>query len=328
MSLIEDIGFWGSTLKSVSSEILGKSPDKIKVPINSYGGEVLEALAIYNYLKGRDAEVEAHIVGFALSAGTVVASAADKVTMSEHGYYMIHNPWVYAAGEAKDLENMAQLMNSMTDELAMIFSKKTGKDVDEIKQMMDDETWMTAQEALDHGFVDEITPSTEILNSANKNLLVYNKVPEAIKNILNQKNSDKMNEEKFKEQKTSILDEVSTQIGALSDSIGETITNEIKKIDFTESITTAVTNALDPKIQVINDQIEEVKNSIPEGLAGTITELQTQVKNMGEKVEKAEQDVANALALEGKPGQGAQVETPAEKSFNNKARQVANPSKY
>lgn len=157
IEIIDEIGGWGYTFKDLYATAKDFRGDNIRVVINSFGGSVLEGLLIFNYLKGHKARVETHIPAYAMSMGTIIAAAGDYVTMADNGYFMIHNPWAIQWGDHRDMEHMGQLMLQMKQDLASIYVGRTGKTMEEITALMDAETWLTPQQALDMGFIDEIT---------------------------------------------------------------------------------------------------------------------------------------------------------------------------
>jgi ATP-dependent Clp protease protease subunit len=126
--------------------------------INSEGGDVFEAKAIYAQLKrfGADAEVIVHIDGIAASAATFVAMAGDKIITAPEATWMVHEAWTLAMGNAGDLRDTADLLDMMNEDIAAIYAKRTGRSVEEMRAMMSVETWMNAQEAKDAKFTDEI----------------------------------------------------------------------------------------------------------------------------------------------------------------------------
>jgi len=187
INIIDEIGGWGFSFQDMLAQAKGFKGKKIRVPVNSYGGSVLDALAIYNFLKGHSAEVETHIPAFAMSAGTIIAAAGDRVTMAENGFYMIHNPWGVAVGESSDMEHTAEILDKMTAQMVDIYAAKVGRKLGkkEIARMMNEETWMTAHEALAHGFVDELTPGAKFEASFDpKAFKEFNRVPEAVKAMI------------------------------------------------------------------------------------------------------------------------------------------------
>ena len=129
----------------------------LTVRINSYGGEVAEGLAIYNLLKSYSGEVTTLCDGFACSAASVVFMAGTKRIMPRSSLLMIHNAWTWASGDADDLRKAADDLEKITQPSVEIYTSVSNLDADEIKAMMDAETWIDADEALDFGFATEIS---------------------------------------------------------------------------------------------------------------------------------------------------------------------------
>lgn len=159
---------------------------KISVRINSPGGDVFEAQAIYNILKNHQAEVTVYIDALAASAATLIASAGDKVVMYNNALFMMHNPWTWATGEAKDFVKKAELLGTIKDTLLNVYETHSSLSREEISAMMDEETWMTADEALENGFIHEVVPCKakaedvqEVQNFVREQVMgSYNKVPQ------------------------------------------------------------------------------------------------------------------------------------------------------
>lgn len=129
--------------------------------INSPGGSVFQAQAMYNLLKAYSGRIRCHIDGICASAATLVACAADEIVMPSNALFMIHNPMIYPAGEAMtraDLETYLSMLDTIKTTLVNVYAAKCGGALsrDEIEQMMDEETWMTADDAKANGFVDAI----------------------------------------------------------------------------------------------------------------------------------------------------------------------------
>lgn len=134
----------------------GKS--KIIVRINSVGGDVFAAHAIYTQLKTRTATKEVIVDGLAASAATIVAMAGDTVKMPANAMLMIHNPSVvvWDSFTAEDLEKLADSLNAVKESIIEAYVAKTKLDRKELSKMMDKETWLTGREAKEKGFADEI----------------------------------------------------------------------------------------------------------------------------------------------------------------------------
>lgn len=149
--------FWGDdvTAKSVDKELkaLG-SPKSITVRINSGGGDVFDGVAIYNTLARHPARKVVHVDGLAASAASVIAMAGDEILMGAGTFIMIHNAWSIAIGNAAEMRRSADLLDSVSGQLATIYVNRTGQSAKEVKAMMDAETWLDRDEAMKKGFAD------------------------------------------------------------------------------------------------------------------------------------------------------------------------------
>src|SRR5690606_37240246 len=119
-------------------------------------GVVWAAAGIYNALKEHQGRVTVKIDGKALSAASIIAMAGDEVLMSPAAVMMIHNPWVRAAGDAAELRHMAGVLDEIKEGIINAYQLKTGRPREEISRLMDEETWMSAQKAVELGFADGI----------------------------------------------------------------------------------------------------------------------------------------------------------------------------
>lgn len=139
----------------------------IDLRINSGGGDVFEASAIYNMLKRHKARVEVHIDGLAASAASVVAMAGDKITMPKNAMMMIHNAWTIGFGNHHDLRKQADDLEKINESSVKqaYLSKNPELDIEELTNMMDQETWLAADEALELGLVDEVVQATQVAAS-------------------------------------------------------------------------------------------------------------------------------------------------------------------
>jgi ATP-dependent Clp endopeptidase proteolytic subunit ClpP len=151
--------FWtggGVTAKNFQKEFSEIKASQIDLHINSPGGVVFDGITIYNLIKQHPANVTTYIDGLAASIASVIALAGDKVIMAENALYMIHNPTGLAMGTATDMRSLADVLDKVAGTMIGTYVGKSKKSEDEIKNMLDVETWMTADEALEAGFVDEI----------------------------------------------------------------------------------------------------------------------------------------------------------------------------
>lgn len=156
--------WWGEgiTAKSISQALIEHADAKtISVRINSPGGEVFEGTAIFNLLRQHSAKIRVQVIGLAASMASVVALAGDHVAIASNALIMIHNPWVLAIGDGEGMRKTAEWLDKIKATLLNVYEAKSGIERDRLSKMMDDETWMTAEEALAAGFVDEILPAVE-----------------------------------------------------------------------------------------------------------------------------------------------------------------------
>jgi len=160
--IFDEIGMWGVTAQNFISDIKDLKDTPINLRINSLGGDVFDGLAIYNVIKKRTAKTTVYIEGIAASIATIIALGADEVVMSENSLFMIHNASGGAMGESKDLQKTAEVLNKITRQLAEVYESKTGLSQETIQDMMDEETWLNAQEAFELGFIDTISDAIKI----------------------------------------------------------------------------------------------------------------------------------------------------------------------
>lgn len=154
----EETAYWcgGIAAETLVPEIRGIKGGTVRLRINSPGGDVFAAQAICQAIRDTGAKVIAHIDGYAASAATVIATAANEVEIADGGFYMIHNAWTWAMGNANDLTATATLLSKIDGSLAAQYAKKSGMAVDDVRAAMDAETWYTAEEAVAAGLVDRI----------------------------------------------------------------------------------------------------------------------------------------------------------------------------
>jgi ATP-dependent Clp endopeptidase proteolytic subunit ClpP len=182
----------------------------IELVINSGGGSVTEGMAMADLISSYPNETTTTGIGLVASIATVVLLAGKKVQMTENSFMMIHRPWSYSVGNSDELEATAELLDKMEEKLLDIYvnavNKRKGEEMNlrkKIKKMMAAETWMTAEEAKDFGFIDEIVKTGDkkidilpLQSSLNK----FQNVPAAL--LINKTNDDDMG--------NSILEKIKT----------------------------------------------------------------------------------------------------------------------
>ena len=160
--IFDEIGMGGVNAQGFIEEIKSFKDSPMNLHINCVGGDVFDGMAIYNIIKKRTAKTTVYIEGIAASMGSVIALAADSVVMAENSLFMIHNAWGGAMGEAKEMKKTAKLLDKISGEIADIYVKKTKLPYDKVKEMMDEETWLNAEEALELGFIDSISDAIKV----------------------------------------------------------------------------------------------------------------------------------------------------------------------
>ncbi|BEI54989.1 ATP-dependent Clp protease proteolytic subunit (plasmid) [Lactiplantibacillus plantarum] len=130
--------------------------EALEVDIASNGGDVFAASEIYTMLKNYAGSVTVNIQGLAASAASVVAMADDHINISPTAQIMIHKAWSQPAGNADDLEHEASILNGIDQSIASAYEAKTGMEQADLLQLMANGTWLTASDAVDKGFADEI----------------------------------------------------------------------------------------------------------------------------------------------------------------------------
>lgn len=165
ISIFDEIGFFGVNAKQFIGDIKAIDAKTIKLAINSPGGSVFDALAMYNALRQHPANVEVTVLGVAASAASLVAMAGDTIVMPENAFMMIHNPLNFAYGNADELREMADVLDKIGASLVATYANRTGLPEDEIKALLDAETWLNAEEAVLKGFADELQPALKVAAS-------------------------------------------------------------------------------------------------------------------------------------------------------------------
>ena len=143
----------------------------LNVHINSYGGSVSEGLAIHNLLKQFDGNVTTICDGFGCSIASVIFMAGSKRVMNKGSLLMIHNAWTVAMGNAKELRKQAEDLEKITEPSIQIYLDNSNLSREEIVELMDQETWITSDEALQYGFATEIKDTDDSQQSINERYL-------------------------------------------------------------------------------------------------------------------------------------------------------------
>jgi ATP-dependent protease ClpP protease subunit len=129
---------------------------EMTVRINSIGGDVFDGIAILNALRGHDATINVIVDGIAASIASVIAMGGDTITMNRNSQMMLHNGWAVCVGDMNDMTKTAEMLAKTTTNIASIYAERAGGTVEDWLATMDEETWLTAEEAVDAGLADSI----------------------------------------------------------------------------------------------------------------------------------------------------------------------------
>ena len=285
--IFDEIGTYGVTAQDFISEIKDLKDMPINIRINSLGGDVFDGMAMYNVIKRREAKTTVYIEGIAASIATIIALGADEVIMAENSLFMIHNAWGGTSGEAKDMRKTAETLDKITSELTDIYVKKTGLSYDALAEMMDEETWLNAEEAFRLGFIDTISDSIKVAAkydvSKFKNITQEEIQNKLSININNKKMTNELKDwfnSKVEEIVTAVKGEVKVSADvaeqtAITVNLGdnEEITNKISEFE-------AKNIELSNKISLLEEELVSAK--------GNNETLTVEVEGLNAKINKAD----------------------------------------
>lgn len=157
--LYDAIGGWDGVLaKDVITTIAGLGDFDLHV--NSPGGDIFEGVAIHNAIKNHPGKVTAHVDAVAASAASFIVMAADEVIIEANASMMVHDGWGLCIGNAADMRETADLLDTLSNTIAAMYATKTGKSTEDWRAVMAQDTWYTATEAVEAGLADRIAGDT------------------------------------------------------------------------------------------------------------------------------------------------------------------------
>ncbi|MQR02331.1 head maturation protease, ClpP-related [Glaciimonas soli] len=159
ISIFDEIGMWGVTAKDFINDLNKVSAKAITLSINSPGGSVFDALAIFNALKTSGKEVTVRVMGVAASAASYIAMAGNKIVMPENTFMFLHNPIAGIYGNAEAMRDTADVLDKIGASLTATYVTRSGKSEEEVKAILAAESYLTAAECVEMGFADVIEPA-------------------------------------------------------------------------------------------------------------------------------------------------------------------------
>ncbi len=285
--IFDEIGTYGITAQEFINDIKDLKDTPINLRINSLGGDVFDGMAMYNVIKRREAKTTVYIEGIAASIATIIALGADEVVMAENSLFMIHNAWGGSMGEAKDMRKTADTLDKITGELTDIYIKKTGLPYDSLAEMMDEETWLNANEAFSYGFIDTISDSIKV--AAKYDVSKFKNITqEEIQNKLSININNKKMTNELKEWFNNKVEEIVTAVKGdvkVSEDVAEQTAITVNlgdNEDIMNKISTFETNniELSNKISLLEEELATAK--------GTNETLTGEVEALNAKINKAD----------------------------------------
>lgn len=210
------------TPKMVRDSLAEIGDEDVEIHINTNGGSVFAGIATYNTIKAHKGNVKICVDGIAASAGSIITMAGDTVEMGVGAQLMIHEPWTIALGSASEFRKVAEDLDKISTSITDIYATRFIGDREELEQLIKDETYLTADEALDLGFANEAITEEVVKN-------------ECFKNTILQKYRNDKGEEKVTESTVEMLETGGLKISAEKINIEQTdeeVKNENKKISF------------------------------------------------------------------------------------------------
>ena len=182
ISIFGDVGasWWGDsvTLADFKKDFDAiKDRDSIKLMINSPGGDVWDGMGIYNLISSVRQKVTVEVMGLAASIASIIALSGNELIMGESSYFMIHRPWSFSMGTSDELRKDAGLLDKIEDQLVAIYEQHTAMTEDELKTAMSEETWYTADEAVEIGFAAGVADYGQMAASYDISRYKYAHVP-------------------------------------------------------------------------------------------------------------------------------------------------------
>lgn len=281
--IYNEISSWeGEEVTSAQSfrkdlEALG-NVKKINVMINSPGGSVGDGLTIASLLQRHSAYVTAYVDGMACSIASVIACAADKLVMGRSSLLMVHDALTFTYGNAKDLRKQADDLDAVTASLRQMYLMKAGDKLTEekIKELMDNESWLSAKECIELGLCDEILETNKMVAKLpSKFKGMYNNIP---KELLNQ--MSEVNEmDKVENKETEVVETV-----------------EAAEVESTETTEEVVEEPTEETVEPVAEEAETTEETAPETKEEVVDEKEAKIAELENTIATLESEKASLEA--------------------------------
>jgi ATP-dependent protease ClpP protease subunit len=283
-----DIGDWDISKHYLRYEMsLLDRNEEIELRINSMGGDPLTALKMYTMLKSHPGKVTGYIEGMCGSAVTLVACACDEVVMSNLGWYMIHRVSLDPTrfDDVDEMDSFGKVMRETENKIVAIYQDQIGKSEEEIRAMLKPATWMTAEEALQNGFVDRIDEVIPVLKNKIDMIKMsahFEGMPKELKNNTGQSQADSTI--KKPTNTMSVINKLKNMVGLSNDADETDVAIATKELKAKADTVDAVTAERDD----LKSQLEEAQSKIAE-----LEQSQTSIAEEAEA--QAEQELEDVL---------------------------------
>lgn len=292
--------YWGDestvSVKSIRKQLNAlKDGEELTVYINSPGGSVFEGLAIYNLLAEKKPTIK--IIGEASSIASVIACAGEKVMIAESALMLFHKPWTVAWGNENDFEKVQKQLTTLKDSIKTVYSSKSKLSDEKIEDLLNEDTYHSAQKCLELGFVDEIyAPGAEEIEASTQALKAMNKQFRKFYNLssknnfLNKGDNSQMDYQKAFQDLTASFEALQANHTALKTEKQE-IVNQVQALTAEKTQLKEQLDAIAQENTKFSAQIAELKSK----------EIENQVKldmaSLSDKILPAENNADNSYAL-------------------------------
>lgn len=298
IKLYDVIGGWGISAQEFTDAI-PQDAKEITVRINSPGGAVGDGLAIYNYLKDHPARVETIVDGYAASMASVIMLAGDVVKVHSGSIVMIHNPWTTTAGNSDELRKTADDLDVHADALKAIYLERTGIDAEELKALMDGETYLTGEAALELGFADAV-----VENESPEQAAAYQAFAAMLKPLT--KELEKMSKVKTRKDIAAERDELAAKVESLQAELDESQAGRDEAAKALEETHAVAIQAKDEALAALTAEVEGMQAKLEESeakvvevsderdsLKGDLEEAKAQIATKDEELALAQEALKN-----------------------------------